>query len=78
MWGMGGNQQLGALAGRPEFLGQFGQQIGVEEILRFFDADEGRGGGVEHQHQIGQHLQRAVGREARLNWFIEGPVLDLQ
>jgi hypothetical protein len=50
----------------------------VKEVLRLFDADEGRRSRVVENHQIGQHLERAIRGEAGEDWLEEGCVLDLE
>ena len=61
---VGGDQQLRTRNGSPAFLGQFRQQARMQEVLRLFDPDKGRRDGIVEQYEIGQHLQRAVGKRS--------------
>ena len=75
---MTGHQKLRLACGGTALFGKFRQQTWVEEILRLFDANEWRWGGIMQQHEIGQHLQCSIGSEPGQNGVTEGRILDLQ
>jgi hypothetical protein len=62
----------------PTLLRQAAQQAGMKKIFRLLDADEGRWRRIVQQHEIREHLQRAVRREARQHRIGERRVLDHQ
>eukprot|EP00952_Eustigmatos_sp_NYUAD-ZCMA_P002206 9849-Eustigmatos_ZCMA.PRE.1 len=50
----------------------------MQVVLRLLDADEGRRLRVMEQHQVGQHLQRAIGGKACEHRVAERRILDLE
>ena len=63
-WRMGGYENLRRRRRSPTLFGQPVKETGMQEILRFLNADERRRNRIVQQGHIGEHLERTVRCEA--------------
>jgi hypothetical protein len=75
---VGRDQQLSTRRRLATLLRQLRQQARVQKVLWLFDANKRGRRGVVQQHQVRQHLQRAVGREPRKHGVGKRRILNLE